>query len=74
MHSKHWEIELGQATYPMIRLTQPTKVDFRFHEPEALADFCTANELGERLRLIFVGGIYFAPNRQAAYPTTRLVS
>jgi hypothetical protein len=30
----------------MIRLTQPTKVDFRFHEPEALADFCKSNELG----------------------------
>jgi hypothetical protein len=46
MQAKHWEIELGQATYRMIRLTQPTKVDFRFHEPEALADFCKPNELG----------------------------
>jgi hypothetical protein len=27
-------------------LTQPTKVDFRFHEPEALADFRKSNELG----------------------------
>jgi UDP-glucose 4-epimerase len=39
-------------------MTQPTKVDFRFHEPEALADFCTSNELGWRLRLIFVGCVY----------------
>jgi hypothetical protein len=27
-------------------LRKPTKVIFRFHEPEALADFCTSNELG----------------------------
>ena len=26
--------------------TQQTKVDFRLHEPEALADFCTSKELG----------------------------
>jgi hypothetical protein len=29
-----------------VPLRQPTKVIFRFHEPEALADFCTSNELG----------------------------
>jgi hypothetical protein len=27
-------------------LVQPTKIIFRSHEPEALADFCTSNELG----------------------------
>jgi hypothetical protein len=25
---------------------QPTKVDFRLHEPEALADFCVWKEIG----------------------------
>jgi hypothetical protein len=34
--------QLSQS-FPLI---QPTKVIFCFHEPEALADFCTSNELG----------------------------
>jgi hypothetical protein len=38
------------------RWPSPTKVDFHFQEPEALADFCTVRELGERpLNLRFFG-------------------
>jgi hypothetical protein len=37
---------LEQSLLLQLVETQPTKVDFRFHEPEALADFCTSNELG----------------------------
>ncbi len=29
-----------------VQETKPTKVDFRFHQPEALADFCASKELG----------------------------
>ncbi len=35
--------------------TRPTKVVFRFHEPEALADFCNRKELGWRLRITIIG-------------------
>jgi hypothetical protein len=30
----------------LLDTTQLTKSDFRFHEPEALADFCNSKELG----------------------------
>jgi hypothetical protein len=33
----------GRATF---LLEQPTKVDSRLHEPEALADLCTSKKIG----------------------------
>ena len=54
-----FKTDAGLASNDIVR--NSPEVDFRFHEPEALADCCTLYEFGWRLRLTF-GGSVFRPS------------